>query len=75
MTVLRLGAPETEKEGVVLEKSNHGNRVTLRGWYGPAVNLIPAQHFSIAEIAQFLGLRMPEPGTKKPHRRPLERIA
>lgn len=70
---LRLGSPESEKEGVVIEKSNHGLRVTIRAWHGGGttggVHLIRPIHFSLAEISAFLGLDLPQPGTIKPRRK------
>lgn len=65
MSIKRLGSPESSPEGCVIETSSKGGhvRVTVRAWHTPSrgnVALIPAVHFDLAEIAHFLGLRIPE---------------
>jgi hypothetical protein len=62
----RLGAPSTEKDGVCLELTSNGRRVALRGWhrYG---NIEP-HFFTLEEFAARLGLIVPPPKPRNPHR-------
>lgn len=54
--MIRLGAPSSDPIGCALESTCKGSsrRISLRAWH-PLVN-IPAQYFSIEEIANALGL-------------------
>lgn len=67
--MIRLGAPVSDPVGCALESTCKGSRrrISLRAWH-PLVN-IPAQHFSIEELAQRFGLIIPArkiPAARKP---------
>ena len=47
--MIRLGTSDTAREGVALEISNGGRRVTLRGGHSGILQ-IPPVHFSIEEL-------------------------
>lgn len=66
--MIRLGDPSSAPVGVALESTCKGNRrrISLRAWH-PLVN-IPAQHFSLEEIARAFGLVVPASKRRKPAR-------
>jgi hypothetical protein len=63
--VIRLGAPSSDPAGCCLETTfkGHQRRLTIRAWH-PLVN-VPAQHFTLAELAHALGLIVPARSEKK----------